>query len=102
MKLTLQQINTSQLTEDDLNRLRESKPSDCKGLVFSTTDSEFGFIVMVSEEDDYRNSDFEGYSPQLRNAVEWAYHQGASFLKISPDCEVNDCRAYSDNASQPH
>lgn len=99
MKLALQQINTSQVTEDDLNRLRESSPSDCKGLVFSTTDSEFGFIALISEEDEYRQSDFAEYSPAMKRAVEWAHCQGASYLMICPDCEMVDFDASSDNAS---
>lgn len=99
MLLNIQPIAISQVTQDDVQKLLEAKPSDGKALVYSSHCLTCGLIVLVSEEEEYRKSDFADYSPKMQAAIEWAHQRGASYLMFSEDNEVVDFDASSDKTS---
>lgn len=99
MLLNIQQIAISQITQDDVHRLLEAKPSDGKALVYSSHCLACGLIVLISEEDEYRQSDFADYSSAMQRVIEWAHQRGASYLMLSEDGEEMDLVDTSYNAS---
>jgi hypothetical protein len=80
-------MNYSQVTQGDIDMLLARKPHQGKGLTYATGLWEWGCIVLISEEEDLRRSDFADCSLQMQQAVEGAYQQGAAYLLLSPDCE---------------
>ena len=102
MSLSMAQVNSSQITDADLESLQESKLSEGKALVYSTPDPTFGFFALISEEQELRQSDYKKFSPEMQRAVEWAHQQGASYLFLSPDCEAADFDASPGNTSSPY